>query len=70
MLLMFVADTPTKKLHLSAEKPKRKIKFKDLDELVNEPTIPVSIGSRVFCQGFEDKGPFHCFFISSQQSIN
>lgn len=46
----------SKILNGSGQLKKKNIKFKDLDELINEPTIPVGVGTQVHCSGSDIRG--------------
>jgi hypothetical protein len=46
----------SKIMNASGQLKKKNIKFKDLDELINEPTIPVGVGTQVHCSGSDIRG--------------
>lgn len=56
-LLCFAAMGTKKSKTMNGSQGKKKnLKFKDLDELINEPTIPVGVGTQVHCSGSDIRG--------------
>lgn len=55
-IVLAMGTKKSKIMNASGQLKKKNIKFKDLDELINEPTIPVGVGTQVHCSGSDIRG--------------